>query len=506
MKNFGKLFRRHFWRHSGGSSLRSQIRGSESIGSPENWGVRVAILIYLWDGNPPFGEGVKDKNVADFRYALVESDDVPIEKQRGVYEELELPIAALVHSGNKSLHAIVRIDATDKAEHDKRVALLYEVCEKNGLKIDSQNRNPSRLSRLPGVERKGKKQFLVATNIGKSSWAEWESWLKESPDAKPWPEIVSFDVLDLPVFPTHVLPDVLRNWVEAESHSTQTPAELAALLALSVCAAMIARRVEVEPRPGWRAPVNLLVAALLEPGNRKSAVFSDAIQPLRDLESEDCEDAKPIVAKRQSERRRSETRLKRLEKIAAEKGDAEAAHEADELAVELAQQPEAVLPVRRVDDVTEERLVMVMAAQDGRIVSASPEGGVFDLMKGRYAKNGGTQFNVYLMGHAGDDLVVDRVSRGSIRVERPSLTCAFAVQPIVIKGLASEPAFRGRGLLARFIYAFPRSSIGRRRIASRFGTHEARLPVGDSDAGRDRGRTHPAARSRRPRPVPGVGD
>ena len=32
-----------------------------------------------------------------------------------------------------------------------------------------------------------------------------------TPDAQPWPEIVSFDVLDLPDFPTHVLPDVLRH-------------------------------------------------------------------------------------------------------------------------------------------------------------------------------------------------------------------------------------------------------------------------------------------------------
>lgn len=41
----------------------------------------------------------------------------------------------------------------------------------------------------------------------------------------------------------------------------------------------------------------------------------------------------------------------------------------------------------------------------------------------------------------------------------------YAVQPQVIEGLAENPAFRGRGLLARFLYAAPRSWIGRREIA-----------------------------------------
>jgi hypothetical protein len=95
----------------------------------------------------------------------------------------------------------------------------------------------------------------------------------------------------------------------------------------------------------------------------------------------------------------------------------------------------------------------------------SPEGGVFDLMAGLYSKSGIPQFGVYLMGHSGDDLITDRISRKSVRVERPALTCAYAMQPAVIEGLAETAAFRGRGLLARFLYAAPQSWIGRRQIA-----------------------------------------
>jgi site-specific recombinase XerD len=95
----------------------------------------------------------------------------------------------------------------------------------------------------------------------------------------------------------------------------------------------------------------------------------------------------------------------------------------------------------------------------------SPEGGLFDLMAGLYSKGGLPQFGVYLMSHSGDDLITDRVSRKSVRVERPALTCAYAVQPQVVEGLAANAAFRGRGLLARFLYAVPQSWIGRRKIA-----------------------------------------
>lgn len=138
--------------------------------------------------NPLDGKGVRNENVTDFRYALVESDGMEIDKQNAILRELELPIACLVHSGGKSLHAIVKVDAADYGEYRKRVDYLYDVCQKNGMKVDTQNRNPSRLSRMPGVMRGGKEQFLVGTNIGKESWNEWQEWIESVNDDLPEPE------------------------------------------------------------------------------------------------------------------------------------------------------------------------------------------------------------------------------------------------------------------------------------------------------------------------------
>lgn len=160
--------------------------------------------------NPLDGKGCKNENVTEFRYALVESDILELEKQNAIIRELELPVACLVHSGGKSLHAIVRVEAADYNEYRKRVDYLYSVCQKNGLKVDTQNKNPSRLSRMPGIERRGRKQFLVDTNIGKESWAEWYEWIESVNDDLPEPESLDGIWNNLPELAPCLIDGVLR--------------------------------------------------------------------------------------------------------------------------------------------------------------------------------------------------------------------------------------------------------------------------------------------------------
>lgn len=160
--------------------------------------------------NPLDGRGVKNENVTEFRYALVESDDMDIEKQNAIMRELELPIAVMVYSGGKSLHAIVRVDAANYDEYRKRVDYLYNVCKKNGISVDNQNRNPSRLSRMPGVERNGKKQFIVDTNIGRANWAEWYKWIEGVNDDLPDPECLTDKWDNLPELAPPLIHGVLR--------------------------------------------------------------------------------------------------------------------------------------------------------------------------------------------------------------------------------------------------------------------------------------------------------
>jgi len=160
--------------------------------------------------NPVDGNGVKNDNVTSFRYTLVESDILPIAEQNALFRKMELPIAAMVHSGGKSLHAIVHIDAGSYEEYQKRVEYLYSFMEKNGIAIDKQNRNPSRLSRMPGIMRGGNRQYLVATNIGRKSWNDWMEFAEGSSDELPGIVELSDLLADPPPLAPTLIDGVLR--------------------------------------------------------------------------------------------------------------------------------------------------------------------------------------------------------------------------------------------------------------------------------------------------------
>lgn len=160
--------------------------------------------------NPLDGIGVKNENVTRFRFALVESDTIPIAEQDAMFRKLELPIAALVHSGGKSLHAIVRIDAEDYDEYRRRVDFLYDFLAKQGVSIDRQNRNPSRLSRMPGVTRNGNRQYLAAVNIGRKSWVDWLDFVEGVTDELPDMEPLSRYLDKPPALPEELICGILR--------------------------------------------------------------------------------------------------------------------------------------------------------------------------------------------------------------------------------------------------------------------------------------------------------
>ena len=160
--------------------------------------------------NPLDGHGVTNHNVTSFRYALVESDSLPINAQQAMIQKLHLPVAALVNSGGKSLHAIVRIDAATKTEYDERVHKLYSVCEKEGLQLDKQNKNPSRLSRMPGVMRNGNQQQLIGINLGEDSWLSWLDWLLKRDTSLPDFDNLSLIQLNPPALAPELIHGLLR--------------------------------------------------------------------------------------------------------------------------------------------------------------------------------------------------------------------------------------------------------------------------------------------------------
>jgi hypothetical protein len=326
---------------------------------------------------------------------------------------------------------------------------------------------------------------LIREGAAKNGNAAHPQHQQPAGDAELWePPAPLGHVYAVPPFPVDELPPALAEWVRAEAEATQTPPDLAALLAIAVCSAGLAGKFRVMIRPGWSEPLNLFTVVALLPGERKSAVFADATAPVFAYERDEQERMAPVIAELGTEHRLLEKRLKAAEDNAAKAQTPEAFQKLRDQARELAKQlaaHEVPQPPRLLcDDETPESLTKLLAAQGGRMLQASAEGTAFEIAKGRYAEKGKPpNFDVYLKGHAGDSLRVGRVSRGCDIVDRPALSVALAVQPDVIQGLAEQASMRGRGFLARFLYALPQSRVGGRTIKP------APVPRGVADAFQD---------------------
>lgn len=155
-------------------------------------------------------KGISDKNVTRFENALIECDSYTPEEQIRLIRELGLPYRALVYSGGKSVHAIVKVDGQSLTDYKEKVSWLFGYCTANGLPVDTQNKNPSRMSRLPGVDRGTQKQTLLET-AKPMKFDEFRKLAQAKEDAKEL-EIESFaDVCDnLPPLAPELIHGVLR--------------------------------------------------------------------------------------------------------------------------------------------------------------------------------------------------------------------------------------------------------------------------------------------------------
>jgi hypothetical protein len=319
-------------------------------------------------------------------------------------------------------------------------------------------REAIRLGEDPGLEAEQVLELLVDRVQREADGARSELWQ---------PPIPLSAAHNLPAFPTDCLPGWLSEYVSCLAEATQTPADLPGFLVLNALAACAGGRVRLQVRPGWEEPLNLYSVVTLPPGERKSAVFAEVTAPLVQFEAMLAAERTYEIAEARAYRRVAEKRLDAAQNAAARAVGMEKERRLEEVAAAARELEEAIVPFEfrlLADDATPEAIATLLAEQKGRLAVLSPEGGIFGQMAGRYsATSGQPNLDVYLKGHSGDMLRVDRKGRGPEYIARPALTLGLAVQPEVLRSLTDQPGFRGRGLLARFFYSLPASRVGGRR-------------------------------------------
>jgi len=288
----------------------------------------------------------------------------------------------------------------------------------------------------------------------------------KSEQKEEWELPVPFHEFNLPTFPTDALPEWAAQFVKAEAARTQTPEDLAGCLVLDVGALAVAKNIEIEPWPGWREPTNLYTAVVMPPGSRKSIVYKHTTRPVSDFEDKATQEETAAVAEQQTKYKIYEQRVNKMQQEASKaRGEDFDSKMADAMTAtrDLASIKVPALLKLLADDATPEALTTLLVNQGGRMALMSPEGDVFDMMSGRYSQ-GVPNLGVYLKGHAGDPIRVDRSGRPSEMIKAPALTIGIAVQPETLHGLTERPGFRGRGLLGRFLYSLPPNNLGNRDV------------------------------------------
>lgn len=276
----------------------------------------------------------------------------------------------------------------------------------------------------------------------------------------PWPELIPLEAPSLPRLDLSLLPGWAGTFTRELAASTETPPELAGGMVLATAATAAARTVRLCVRSGYFEPLNVWTAAALPPGNRKSAVQRSAAAPLLAWERDQAREMEPTIKRVSSEVATTTERVKRLRAQAA-KGDTAAAEEAAELEANMPTIPRP--PQLWTSDATPERLGALLAENEESMAWLSSEGGIFDLLAGRYS-SGIPNLDLVLKAWSGDAERVDRGGRPPVFLREPLLSIGLSPQPDMLRGLATKPGFRGRGLLGRFLFLLPPSPLGFRTL------------------------------------------
>jgi hypothetical protein len=273
----------------------------------------------------------------------------------------------------------------------------------------------------------------------------------------------------LPAFPVEALPSSVADFIRAAAENIQAHADMVGPCVLGALEIACRGRYPVRLPNGHTERPCLYIAPVAPPSERKSSVIEAVMRPLTDYEIQYNAAHAGEVEQSQSERRILDARKTALEQEAAkaktedvrEKTRRELARINEEIAAF-----DTVKPIRLFGgDVTPEKLVDLLYAQNETFALVSAEGGgLFDNI-GRYCDKGG--MDIYLNGYSGDVVHVDRKNGTAILLKRPTLNIIALCQPIVIENLFGDKEKSGRGLLSRILFVKCRSLVGQRKPVSR---------------------------------------
>lgn len=277
-----------------------------------------------------------------------------------------------------------------------------------------------------------------------------------------WEKPIDINDTEVLKFPKGIFPDWLEQFVEAVAEETQTPFDAPAIASLSILSTIFARKFKTKVRGSWYETANIYAVLALDSGNRKSAVFKKFISPIMKFEKNEAKRLELPIKEQNEWINAKDKRITALRTEYAKENKPQILNQINEVVEEVHKIKKLRVPKHITSDATPERLVTLMAEHNQRIAILSAEGAeAFQMMAGRY---GDPNLDVYLKAYSSDPIDTERMSREFVRLDDPTMTIGLFVQTSVIRNLPRD--FSNRGLTQRFIYSFPKSFIGNRKIVS----------------------------------------
>lgn len=283
------------------------------------------------------------------------------------------------------------------------------------------------------------------------------------------------DVPTIDAFPIAALPPVASTMASAIALTERTPEALAGCCILGIVSASIGAGLQIRSAPNRWTRGNLYIAVSAESGSGKSETFRHAAQPFLDMARQRVEswrtETQPLA---EADKDMVEARIAELKKIAGKRMDPP---QLTEIGVELRKLRKELIelevacqaPAMFCDDVTTERLAVLMLQNGEQIASLSADAGtIVNNLLGRYCKLKRTDESIYLKAFSGDECRGDRQGRGPVMLKRPCLSALWLTQPDKIETLMAEQSLMDGGLIPRLLLCH---------------THARAQPIGEGSIG-----------------------
>ncbi len=259
-------------------------------------------------------------------------------------------------------------------------------------------------------------------------------------------------------FPLDFLPLAVADMARAIARTERTPETLAGCCGLGILSASIGGGLQVTSGPNRITRGNLYLLASAESGGGKSETFRHMAKPFFDFERDLLDNWKAdTLPGLQAEADLLESEIHSLTKGTAK---SHSGIEREEYRNELAAKKKALADVKEqlntprlcCEDVTSEKLAVMLAQNQEQMASLSPDAGnIVNILLGRYSKLDRTDEGIYLKAFSGDNCRVDRQGREPVLLQRPCLSALWLTQPDKVETLLAERSLTDGGLIPRLL-------------------------------------------------------